>query len=134
MRTLPPNPTKLDAKKHLAWLIVSQFNGKEAADRAAEAWERKVAGLDPINMPQVELSADKLDAEGMIPAPNLIKELGLEPSTSKARALIKQGGFNIAEARLKIVDPNFMVYVYDGLVVRVGKNRVVEIRLKEASR
>ena len=133
MRTLPENPMPYDAKKHLAWLIVSQYHGDDAADRAAHAWDRRVAGLDPVDIPNVELSAEKLDADGCIAAPALLKELGLEPSTSRARAVIKQGGFNIGEARLRIVDPGYLVYVYDGLVVRVGKNRIVEIRLKEVA-
>lgn len=132
MKTLPPNHTIVDAKKHLAWLIVSQFHGEEAADRASAAWERHVAGEDPIDIPDAFLPTEAIDSDGRIHAPLLLKLLGLESSTSKARAVIKQGGFNVGPDRERIDDPNTRVEAYDGLIVRVGKKRVVRVKLKEA--
>jgi tyrosyl-tRNA synthetase len=96
----------LECKKHLAWLICAQYHGEEAADRAAAAWDRHVAGEDPIDIPEIEVPADTLDDEGRIAAPNLLKAMGFAESTSQARALIKQGAVNIGPDRVKITDPN----------------------------
>ena len=72
---------------------------------------------------------DKLDAEGRIMAPNLLKELGLESSTSNARRVIEGGGVNLGPRREPVSDVKAMIYVNDGLLVRVGKRKIVEIRL-----
>ena len=59
----------------------------------------------------------------------LIKELGLESSTSNARRVIEQGGFNVGPERETISDPKALIYVSDGLIVRVGKRKIARIRL-----
>lgn len=118
-----------DAKEALGKAVVAQYHGAEAADEAAAAFRRRSAGEDPLEIPVAYLSADKLDAEGRIMAPNLLKELGLESSTSNARRVIEGGGFNIGPRREPVSDVKAMIYVSDGLVVRVGKRKIVEIRL-----
>ena len=86
-------------------------------------------GEDPDEIPDAPLSADKLDPEGRVPGPILIKELGLESSTSNARRLIEQGGFNVGPNRESITDAKALIYVSDGLIVRVGKRKIARIRL-----
>ena len=83
----------------------------------------------PAEIPDVMLSADKLDHEGRVAAPLLIKELGLESTTSNARRLIEQGGFNVGPSRETITDTNALIYVSDGLIVRAGKRKIARIRL-----
>ena len=83
----------------------------------------------PTRFPTSRSAADKLDAEGRIPAPILIKELGLDSSTSNARRVIEQGGFNVGPERETISDPKALIYVSDGLIVRVGKRKIARIRL-----
>ena len=56
-------------------------------------------GKIPTRSPTSRSRADKLDAEGRMPALILIKELGLESSTSNARRVIEQGGFNVGPNR-----------------------------------
>ena len=75
------------------------------------------------------LAAGKLDADGRIPAFVLLKELGLESSTSNARRVIEQGGVNIGPDREVIADPKALVHVDDGLIVRVGKRKIVRVKL-----
>ncbi len=70
-----------------------------------------------------------LDAECRVPAPILIKELKLDSSTSKARKVIEQGGFNVGPERETISDPRALIYVSDGLIVRYGKRNIARIRL-----
>ncbi len=118
-----------DAKEVLGKSIVAQYHGREAADRAAAAFRRRSAGEDPLEIPVVHLSADKLDAEGRIAAPALLKEIGFEASTSSARRVIEGGGFNVGPRREVVTDPKALVYVKDGLIVRSGKRKIAEIRL-----
>jgi tyrosyl-tRNA synthetase len=126
---LKPGINPRDAKEALGKAIVAQYHGAEAADRAASEFRRRALGEDPDEIPDAPLSADKLDAEGRLPGPILIKELGLESSTSNARRVIEQGGFNVGPNREVVTDPRALVYVSDGLIVRVGKRKIARIRL-----
>ncbi len=128
-RLLAPGLNPRDAKEALGKAIVSQYHGADAADRAASEFRRRAAGEDPDEIPEVTLSADKLDAEGRIPAFVLVKELGFEPSSSNARRVIAQGGFTIGPDRETISDPKTLIAVSDGLIVRVGKRKIVRVRL-----
>ena len=94
-RLLGPDTNPRDAKETLGKAIVAQYHGPEAADRAAAEFRRRAAGEDPVEIPDVFLAADKLDSEGRISTPLLLKELGLESSTSNARRLIEQGGVSV---------------------------------------
>ena len=126
---LAPGVNPRDAKEALGKAIVSQYHGAEAAEQSAAEFRRRAAGEDPDEIPDIALSADKLDAEGRVPAPILIKELGLDSSTSNARRVIEQGGFNVGPERETISDPKALIYVSDGLIVRVGKRKIARIRL-----
>jgi tyrosyl-tRNA synthetase len=126
---LTPGINPRDAKEVLGKAIVAQYNGPEAAERAAREFRRRAAGEDPDQIPEVTLAAEKLDAEGRIPAFLLVRELGLESSTSNARRVIEQGGFNIGTNRESITDPKALIAVTDGLIVRVGKRKIVRVRL-----
>ena len=118
-----------DAKEALGKAIVSLYHGAIAAEQSAAEFRRRAAGEDPEEIPDIALSADKLDAEGRVPAPILIKELQLDSSTSNARRVIEQGGFNVGPERETISDPKALIYVSDGLIVRVGKRKIARIRL-----
>jgi tyrosyl-tRNA synthetase len=131
-RLLGPDVNPRDAKEALGKAIVSQYHGPEAADRAAAEFRRRAAGEDPDDVPEVALAAAKLNADGQIPAPILLKELGLESSTSNARRVIEQGGLTIGPDRQPIADPKRAIAVADGLIVRVGKRKIVRVRLVHA--
>jgi tyrosyl-tRNA synthetase len=124
---LSPGVNPRDAKEALGKSIVAQYHGAEAAERAATAFRRRSAGEDPDVVVEVVLAADKVDADGRIPAFVLLKELGLETSTSNARRVIEQGGMNIGPERDVITDPKTLVTVHDGLIVRVGKRKIVRV-------
>ena len=129
-RLLAPGVNPRDAKEVLGKAIVAQYHGTEAAERAAAEFRRRAAGEDPDEIPDVALAADKLDAEGRIPAFVLVKELGLESSTSNARRVIEQGGFNVGPGPAQaITDPKALIAVTDGLIVRVGKRKIVRVQL-----
>jgi tyrosyl-tRNA synthetase len=128
-RLLGPELNPRDAKEVLAKAIVTQYHGQDAAVRAALEFRRRSAGEDPDEVPEAGLSADELDAEGRIPAFALVHKLGLETSTSNARRVIEQGGFNVGPRKETVTDPKTLIYVPDGLIVRVGKRKIVRVRL-----
>jgi tyrosyl-tRNA synthetase len=128
-RLLAPGVNPRDAKEVLGKAIVAHYHGQETADRAAAEFRRRSSGEDPEEIPDASLAADKLDPEGRIPAPALIKELDLESSKTKARRVIEQGGFNVGPNRETITDPKTLISVSDGLIVRVGKRKIARIRL-----
>jgi tyrosyl-tRNA synthetase len=118
-----------DAKEALGKAIVAQYHGTDAATRAAAEFRRRASGEDPEEIPGVTLDAGKLDDEGRVAAYLLVHELGLESSRANARRVIEQGGFNIGPHREPITDPRALIFVSDGLIVRVGKRKIARIRL-----
>jgi tyrosyl-tRNA synthetase len=128
-RLLGPGVNPRDAKEALGKAIVAQYHGAEAAERAAAEFRHRASGRDPDEISIVTLAAAKLDAEGRIPAFILLKELGLESSTSNARRVIEQGGVTIGPDREGIADPKALVTVNDGLIVRVGKRKIVRVAI-----
>jgi len=128
-RLLGPGVNPRDAKEVLGKAIVAQYHGTEAGERAAAEFRRRTAGQDPDEIPEAALATGTLDAEGRIPAFVLVRELGLESSGANARRVIEQGGFNVGPAREAISDPRALITVSDGLIVRVGKRKIVRVRL-----
>ncbi len=128
-RLLTPGVNPRDAKEVLGKSIVAQYHGDEAAERAAAEFRRRAAGADPNEIPDAPLDRSKLDAEGQLPAFLLVKELGLETSTSNARRVIEQGGLTIGPDRQTVADPKAMIAVTDRLIVRVGKRKIVRVKL-----
>jgi tyrosyl-tRNA synthetase len=118
-----------DSKEVLGKAIVAQYHGAQAGERAAALFRRRAAGDDPDEIPEVELATVKLDSQGRIPAFVLLRELGLESSGANARRVIEQGGFTIGPAREAFADPKALIAVSDGLIVRVGKRKIVRVRL-----
>jgi tyrosyl-tRNA synthetase len=128
-RLLGEEANPRDSKEVLAKAIVAQYHGAEAAERAAAEFRRRAAGDDPDEIPEAVLSAAKLDAEARIPAFILLRELGLESSGASARRVIEQGGCTAGPNRDLITDPKALIAVSDGLIVRVGKRKIVRVRL-----
>ena len=119
----------MEAKKKLAWEIVDVFHGSEAANGAAEHFERlHQRGKLPTDMPQFALSQP-------INIVDLVVEAGLAPSKSQARRLIQQGGVRLDEER--VPDIGLLVPAGEG-VLQVGKRRFVrlvpELAVSEESR
>jgi tyrosyl-tRNA synthetase len=105
------------------------YTPSQAAERAAAEFRRRAAREDPDEIREVLLTADKLDAEGRIPPFVLVKELGLETTTTKARRVIEQGGLTLGQDRQSLTDPKTPIVVLDGLIVRVGKRKIVRVRV-----
>jgi tyrosyl-tRNA synthetase len=119
-----------DAKEILGKTIVAHYWGQAAAEAAANQFRRRTHGEDPEEIAEVIIPRDQLDAEGRMPTARFLVTLGLESSTSNARRVIEQGGVTIGPERTAVTDPKGSIAVANGLVVRVGKRKIVRVRLK----
>lgn len=128
-RLLSPDVNPRDAKERLAKEIVAQYHGAAAADRAAEEFRRRFRhGEDPTEIPEVPIDQSEL-TDGRIWICRLLVLAGLATSNSDARRLVQQKAVRVGPHRTLVADPNTELELHDGLVVRVGKRRVVRIRL-----
>jgi tyrosyl-tRNA synthetase len=119
----------MDAKKTLGRDIVGFYYGEAAAVEAQAEWEKRFSkGEDPTEIPPAPLKASEL-VDGKLPAARLLVLLGLATSNNEARRHIQGGGVTVGPDRTKLTDPNALIAVTDGLVVRVGKRNVVRVQL-----
>jgi tyrosyl-tRNA synthetase len=108
----------MEAKKNLAWEIVDIFHGCEAADGAAEHFERVFQQSRlPADMPEFRLR-EPLNIVDVISAS------GLASSASEARRLIAQGGVRLNGERVEGID--WLVEPVEGVLQR-GKRRFVRL-------
>lgn len=118
---LPPQ----EAKRKLAWEIVSIFHGDAAADQAAEDAARMHAGAVPSDAPQHSLTEE-------MNVLDLMNAAGLVRSKGEARRLIQQGGVRldgevISDGVQTVLELNGREYV-----LQVGKKRFLRVVPAEA--
>jgi tyrosyl-tRNA synthetase len=120
------------AKLTLAGDIARFYHGEAAAAEAVEEWiKRNTKKQDPSEIPEVGLASASL-SDGKLPVAKLLVALKLASSNNEARRLIQGGGVTIGPDREKVPDPNQLIAVTPGLLVRVGgSRRVVRIRIDE---
>ncbi|WP_406700441.1 tyrosine--tRNA ligase [Singulisphaera sp. Ch08] len=123
-----PGINPRNVKELLAKAIISGLVSSDEADTAASEFRKRAKREDPVEINEVEVPAHLLDADGRMPIPRLIVTLGLESSTSNARRVIDGGGVTIGADREVIKDPKALIDVSDGLIVRVGKHKIVKVR------
>ncbi|WP_237417112.1 tyrosine--tRNA ligase [Halobacillus litoralis] len=111
-----------DAKMKLAASFVEMLHGKEAARQSREqfinVFQKKAM---PDEIPEVMWEGDE-----ELLVVDLVKELGLLPSKSEGRRMIKNGGIRINQE--KVTDTNQKLLVTDGAVIQVGKRKFVRLR------
>jgi tyrosyl-tRNA synthetase len=129
-RLIDPDVTHpRQAKEQLARDVVGFYHGADAAQAAAEEFSRRFGEKqDPTDITEVTLPAGNLN-DGKMLVSKLLVALDLVKSNNEARRLVQQGGVNVGPGREKITDPNQAVAVTSGLVVRVGKLKVVRVRV-----
>ncbi|WP_226659311.1 tyrosine--tRNA ligase [Pseudalkalibacillus hwajinpoensis] len=110
------------AKMNLAKTIVRMFHG-ETASQAAESQFQKV-----FQQKQLPTDIEEVlwEGERTVSISNLIVSLGMLPSTSEARRMVKNGGIKLNE--VKVTDVNEDVKIEDGLVIQVGKRKFKKIK------
>lgn len=110
-----------DIKMRLAFDIVRQFHGLEAARQAESEFVRVFQQRDlPADMPTYPV-----DTSASISVLDLLTGAGLAQSNSEARRLIAQGGVRINDEKVEDVQSTIMPQ--DGAIVRVGKRKFVRL-------
>ena len=109
----------MEAKKKLAWEIVSIFDGDEAADKAAAHFaqvhqQRRL----PDEMPTYTLTGPTNVVE-------IIFDTGMARSKSEARRLVKQGAVKLDGGRVASIETE--IKVEDERVLQVGKRRFLRL-------
>ncbi len=111
------NPKEL--KVRLAKEIVARYHSPEAAEKAAEEFERVFArGGVPEDIPETRVSA------GEVWLPRFLKDQGLVKSTSEGKRLVSQGGLQINGEKWR--EENF-TFTPGEYVLRVGKKRFLKV-------
>ncbi|MBI2058746.1 MAG: tyrosine--tRNA ligase [Nitrospirae bacterium] len=115
----------MEAKKRLASLVVGRLHGAASAAEAARDFTMKFQKKElPEDMPEVRLPAT---GAPLLLCDAMAGPLGLAPSKSEARRLIRQKGVRINEQTVD--DEKALLPLEDGLVVQVGRRKFVKVRI-----
>jgi len=126
VKDLPPRKQK----GQLAWEIVKLYHGKEKADEAQAEFERVFVEKErPKEVEQAFIRKEFIKEDGSIWIVDLVEQSGLVASRSEARRLIEQGAIEIDGQKINTTD--YDLRFQEGMLLRVGKKRFVEIRIKE---
>ncbi len=124
--TDPARTHPRDAKKRLAREIIALYHGADAGQGADDEFERVHKDhLVPEDIPEFAVPADLCDPAGDARVTALLVAAKLAPSSAEAKRLIAGGGVSLDGE--KIADAAAMVRVQTGQVVKVGKNRFVQL-------
>ena len=107
-----------DIKFELALDVVSSFHGQERAQQAHYAFINR---FQKGQLPE-DIREQAVHSDAPVALPNLLKELGLVPSTSEAMRMLRQGAVKIDGDR---VDDNSVTFGKgDQGIIQVGKKRI----------
>jgi tyrosyl-tRNA synthetase len=115
-----------EAKARLGEELVAFFHGQDAARAARAGFDRQFRDKElPTDIPLVAWPA-AAPSEGLA-LPNLLKDLGLAPTTSDARRAIEQGGVKIdgevvRDTRRLVARPSAE------MLIQFGKRRFAKVR------
>ena len=119
------------AKVTLAKSVITEYHDTAAAEEAANRWQREIGGdALPADIPVVQVKTSDLNADGTLPAANLMKLTGLCASTSDARRIIDQGGAKLGEQKEPISSHDQLISVKNGTLLWAGKKRFCRIELQ----
>jgi tyrosyl-tRNA synthetase len=128
--TDPQQTHPRQAKETLGKDIVRCYHGDKAADDAAEEFRKRFTGPgeDPTEIAEAPIARSEL-ADGKMRADKLLVQTKLATSNNEARRAVEGGGVTVGAERTKITDALSSIPVSDGIIVRVGKRKVVRVRL-----
>ena len=120
--TDPSQTHPRQAKAQLGKMIVAQYYDAEAADAAADEFDRVFKQRDvPTDMPEIELPAAPIGIVELICLANFADSRGA------AKRLVKQGGVSIDGE--KIVSLDAEIEPSDGQVLKVGKRKFGQLKV-----
>ncbi len=110
-------------KKKLARAVVAMLNSDKDAADAQKTFEHNVQhGEVPVVVQEIPLS----DTDEEFVSEELLVDLNLASSKSEAKRLFQQGGVDVDGT--KITEATDPIAVVDGMIVRVGKRKVVRLK------
>lgn len=113
------NPMEL--KKQLAFIIIKELQDEIAARSAQEHFEKTVQQKQlPVDLPVYMYTG-----HNQIGATDLLTLIKFATSKAEAKRLIEQGGVEVGGER--ITDPNAIIEIKNGMIIKVGKRRIVKI-------
>ena len=96
------NVNPMEYKKYLGETLVEMYHSREAAANARAEFESVFSKKQiPDDMPEIRASASEFAEKNEIYWPKFLADHKLADSSSKARNLIKQGGFTIDGEKMK---------------------------------
>lgn len=114
----------MEAKKHLAQLMVARFYDAVVADRELRAFERRFQRRQlPEDIPTFVYA----DAPESVPLPHLLTISGLTSSHSEARRKIEEGAVRINQERITEVNFPVLRSMVEELVLQVGRRSIRRI-------
>ncbi len=118
------------AKEILAFELTRDVHGEEEAKKAQEAAEALFAGgVNMENIPQVQVEAEKIAADGTVDVITLLLEAGLAQSRSDARRNIEQGGVEVDGVKVTDVAQRIESSALkgEGVILKRGKKKFVRV-------
>ncbi len=114
----------LHFKKRLASSLVEMYHGKEAAQEAAQSFEREIVHKEiPTEIPEFSWSAGLAE----IDIRDLLVETKLASSKKEAGRFVEQGGITIDGE--KATDPKAKVVLRDGMILKRGNRHYAKVKL-----
>jgi len=114
-----------EVKTELAFEMTQRFCGLEAAQKAAENFERRFARkeIDAENFPRLELH---LEGAPKLPLAKILAQTQLADSASQARRLLEQGGVRVNREKINDVKAELEAGEY---LLQVGKLKGLRLKL-----
>jgi tyrosyl-tRNA synthetase len=111
-----------EMKKLLAWQIVKEYHGEDAANFAQAEFEKVFEQRGaPSEVPGVSVPAAEVRLV------DLLVTTGQAPSKAQARRVIEQGGVEIDDQRVS--DANAAVLPRDGMLIKFGRRSFVRLQV-----
>ncbi|NQV31253.1 MAG: tyrosine--tRNA ligase [Phycisphaeraceae bacterium] len=112
-----------EAKVRLGKIIVTQFYDEQAAQGAADHFDKVFKQKEiPDDMPVVTLASDPMMASKLLVACQLVASGG------EGKRMVKQGGVSVDGK--KVTDPNQEITPAEGMVVQVGKRKFARVAVQ----
>lgn len=113
-----------DVKIQLAKEIVARFHGENAANQAEEDFVARFKhGAIPENLPEITVNA----VQEKISLANVLKQVGLVPSTSEAYRMIEHGAVKVDGQ--KVEDKGLQLLKGTSCVCQVGKRKFAKVQI-----
>ncbi|MEE1272972.1 MAG: tyrosine--tRNA ligase [Olegusella sp.] len=115
-------------KRALARNICDLYHGAGAGDEAQATFDARFKENKIVDAPEYEADLDsRLNDEGLIYLPALLKDAGLVNSAGEGRKQIDGGGVRIAGDKVEPKTYNVDPAVLKGATLQVGKRKVVQL-------